>query len=67
MEEMFSYVDQLGPEKIIHVYQPDLDLKAVLVVDNTAAGPSLGGMRMAVRSASYVHRPIQSHLDISFW
>lgn len=47
MEEMFSYVDQLGPEKIIHVYQPDLDLKAVLVVDNTAAGPALGGMRMA--------------------
>ena len=47
MEEMFSYVDQLGPEKIIHVYQPDLDLKAVLVVDNTAAGPALGGVRMA--------------------
>ncbi len=48
MEEMFNYADQLGPEKIIHLYQPDLDLKAVLVVDNTAAGPALGGMRMAL-------------------
>ena len=47
MEEMFNYADQLGPEKIIHVYHPDLDLKAVLVVDNTAAGPALGGVRMA--------------------
>jgi len=37
----------LGPAKIIHVYEPGLGLKAVLVVDNVAAGPALGGVRMA--------------------
>ncbi|MBN2331725.1 MAG: Glu/Leu/Phe/Val dehydrogenase [Deltaproteobacteria bacterium] len=47
MSEMFRFADELGPEKIIHVYQPALGLKAVLVVDNTAAGPALGGIRMA--------------------
>lgn len=41
------YCDDLGPEKIIHIYEPRCGLKAVLVVDNVAAGPSIGGIRMA--------------------
>jgi glutamate dehydrogenase (NAD(P)+) len=44
---MFSFADDLGPTKIIHVYEPSLKLKAVLVIDNVAKGPSIGGVRMA--------------------
>ena len=47
MENMFGFADELGPAKIIHVYEPSVNLKAVLVVDNVAAGPAIGGVRMA--------------------
>ncbi len=47
MTDIFKFADDLGPAKIIHVYEPAIDLKAVLVVDNVAAGPALGGVRMA--------------------
>jgi glutamate dehydrogenase (NAD(P)+) len=44
---MFSFADDLGPVKIVHVQEPSLELKAVLVVDNVAKGPAIGGVRMA--------------------
>lgn len=47
MEAVFSLADELGPLKVIHVHEPSIDLKAVLVVDNVAKGPSIGGVRMA--------------------
>ncbi len=47
MEDIFALGDALGPAKVIHVHQPQIGLKAVLVVDNVAAGPSIGGLRMA--------------------
>ncbi len=47
MKDVFSYADELGPAKIIHVYEPAVNLKAVLVIDNVAKGPSIGGIRMA--------------------
>lgn len=47
MEDIFQFADEFGPSKIIHVYEPSVGLKAVLVVDNVAAGPSIGGVRMA--------------------
>ncbi len=47
MTDVFKLADELGPAKIIHVYEPSLGLKAVLVVDNVAIGPALGGVRMA--------------------
>ena len=47
MEDVFDLVDDLGPTKIIHVYEPSINLRAVLVVDNVAQGPSIGGLRMA--------------------
>jgi glutamate dehydrogenase (NAD(P)+) len=47
MKDVFSYADELGPAKIIHVYEPAVNLKAILVVDNVAKGPSIGGIRMA--------------------
>jgi glutamate dehydrogenase (NAD(P)+) len=40
-------VDELGPAKVIQVREPGLGLDAVLVVDNVACGPSIGGLRMA--------------------
>ncbi|OFZ72189.1 MAG: glutamate dehydrogenase [Betaproteobacteria bacterium RBG_16_64_9] len=39
--------DDLGPAKIIQVYEPALGLKAAVVIDNVACGPALGGLRMA--------------------
>ena len=47
MEAIFQFADELGPAKIIHVLEPSVGLKAVLVVDNVACGPALGGVRMA--------------------
>jgi glutamate dehydrogenase (NAD(P)+) len=43
MEDMFKFSDELGPFKIIHVYEPSIGLKAVLVVDNIARGLPLEG------------------------
>ncbi len=39
--------DDLGPEKVILINEPEVGLRAILVVDNTAAGPAIGGIRMA--------------------
>ncbi|WP_455202275.1 Glu/Leu/Phe/Val family dehydrogenase [Kaarinaea lacus] len=47
MKDVFEYTDELGPSKIIHVYEPSVSMKAILVVDNVAKGPSIGGIRMA--------------------
>ncbi len=47
MAVFFDFADDLGPAKIIHIYEPSTNLKAVLVVDNVAAGPAIGGVRMA--------------------
>jgi glutamate dehydrogenase (NAD(P)+) len=47
MADFFESADDLGPAKIIHIYEPSVNLKAVLVVDNVAAGPAIGGVRMA--------------------
>ena len=47
MSDAETFMDDLGPSKIIHLYEPSLNLRAVLVVDNVAAGPAIGGVRMA--------------------
>ena len=39
--------DEFGPHKIVRVFEPGLSLYGVLVIDNVAAGPSIGGLRMA--------------------
>lgn len=46
-KEIFKYADDLGPEKVSHFCKPNSGLKGILVVDNTARGPSMGGIRMA--------------------
>ncbi len=47
MADIFDLGDALGPAKVLHVYEPSLGLRAVLVVDNVARGPAVGGLRMA--------------------
>ena len=39
--------DRLGPVKRIHVREPGAGLEGVLVIDNVALGPAIGGLRMA--------------------
>lgn len=46
-EPAFRYSDDLGPGAIHHLYQPTLGLKAIVVVDNVAAGTAIGGVRMS--------------------
>jgi glutamate dehydrogenase/leucine dehydrogenase len=39
--------DELGPAQILFVRQPQVGLEAIVVVDNVACGPAIGGIRMA--------------------
>lgn len=43
----FRFCDDLGPKAILHVYQPAVGLRGIVVVDNVATGPAIGGVRMA--------------------
>jgi glutamate dehydrogenase (NAD(P)+) len=47
MEDVFRFRDDLGPAKVIHITETHSGLRAVLVVDNVACGPAIGGVRMA--------------------
>jgi glutamate dehydrogenase/leucine dehydrogenase len=47
MHAVEDFRDELGPEKVILAYDPAAGLRAVIVIDNVACGPSLGGVRMA--------------------
>ncbi len=38
--------DQIGPRYVIKVYNHELDVHGVLVIDNTKLGPGKGGIRM---------------------
>lgn len=46
-QEIFRITDDLGPEMVLHISDIKTGLKAIVVVDNTAAGPTLGGTRMS--------------------
>jgi glutamate dehydrogenase (NAD(P)+) len=39
--------DELGPAKVVLIRPPEVDLEAIVVVDNVACGPAIGGVRMA--------------------
>jgi glutamate dehydrogenase/leucine dehydrogenase len=47
MEHIFDFTDNLGPLKIVHIYEPKCGLRAIVAIDNVARGPSIGGIRMA--------------------
>jgi glutamate dehydrogenase/leucine dehydrogenase len=40
-------IDELGPEKIVLLWDPTVKMKGILVIDNTAVGWPAGGVRMA--------------------
>lgn len=42
-----TFADEYGPEKIVYVTEPRVGLQGIVVIDNTAAGPAIGGIRMA--------------------
>ena len=43
----FLLADDLGPAKVVHLTERSTGLRAVVVIDNVAAGPAIGGVRMA--------------------
>ena len=47
LTDILAMSDDLGPEQVLHLSNPAAGLQAILVVDNTATGPSIGGVRMA--------------------
>ncbi len=42
----FAFADDLGPARIVHLSGPLQGLRAIVVVDNTAFGSAVGGVRM---------------------
>ena len=47
MDDPLGFADQFGPARVVHIHRPSLNLRAILVIDNTACGPAIGGVRMA--------------------
>lgn len=47
MTDAFAYCDELGPKTVTHIHVPGAGVRAIVVVDNVAAGPAIGGVRMA--------------------
>lgn len=43
----FAFGDEIGPSKIVYLQTPSVGLRAIVVIDNVAAGPAIGGARMA--------------------
>jgi glutamate dehydrogenase/leucine dehydrogenase len=39
--------DDIGPAKIVQLYSPQVPFRAVVVIDNTARGPAIGGVRVS--------------------
>ncbi len=44
---MIKDIKDIGPSKIIQLYFPVTDFNAIVVIDNTALGPSIGGVRVS--------------------
>jgi glutamate dehydrogenase (NAD(P)+) len=38
--------DELGPEYLVRIYDPEIQMEGFLVIDNTVLGPGKGGIRM---------------------
>ena len=42
-----AFLDFWGPENVVQVYNPRLQMSGILVIDNTALGPGKGGIRIS--------------------
>src|SRR3974390_1121887 len=47
MEDPFKFADAFGPSRIVYIHRPSAGLKAIAIIDNTACGKAIGGVRMA--------------------
>lgn len=47
MKTMDIVFDDIGPSKILRLYAPQVPFRAVVVIDNTARGPAIGGVRIS--------------------
>jgi glutamate dehydrogenase/leucine dehydrogenase len=47
MQDPLAFADSLGPSRTVYIHNPTVGLKAIVVVDNTACGAAIGGVRMA--------------------
>lgn len=47
-QNFHTFTDEWGPAKIVHLYEPRLPLRAIVVIDNVALGPAVGGVRLAL-------------------
>ena len=64
MEDIFRFADELGPRQDRpHPSSRPLGLKAIVVIDNTAAGPAIGGTRMAPDVERRGVRPARARHD----
>lgn len=45
--------DEIGPSKILEVYSPAVPFRGVVVVDNTALGAAIGGIRVSERVTGF--------------
>ncbi|MCF8885595.1 MAG: Glu/Leu/Phe/Val dehydrogenase [Nitrososphaerota archaeon] len=52
-QDFWSVADEWGPEKIILTYDPDVKMRGILVIDNTAMGPGKGGIRFQPNVTPY--------------
>ena len=46
-DDLFRFCDAIGPSKIVHISNTKVGLRGIVVIDNVAAGPAIGGTRMA--------------------
>ncbi len=46
MVDVFAWMDEFGPEKVLVVHDTRTRMQGMLVIDNTARGPGKGGCRM---------------------
>src|SRR5580765_350252 len=47
MRDSFPFADDFGPQRIVTIHRASAGLRAIAVIDNTACGPAVGGVRMA--------------------
>lgn len=41
-----AFLDKWGPTSVIQIYDPEIDMKGIVVIDNIALGPACGGLRI---------------------
>ena len=41
-----SFLDTWGPEHVVQIYDPEINMHGFLVIDNTLLGPGLGGVKI---------------------